>query len=52
MSKAGAPRLGEEKLLSRTVRLGEKEYAKFLRLGGAAWLRSKLAETKDPKGVR
>jgi len=44
----GRPRLGDEFLHTTTIRLGTSQREKLERLGGAAWVRSKIDAAKDP----
>jgi len=47
----GRPRLGDEFLITTTIRLGASQKDKLERLGGAAWIRSKIDAAKDPAAV-
>ena len=44
---AGRPLFNEERMAGRTVRMTDRLYAEFLRLGGAAWLREKLEDSLE-----
>lgn len=44
----GRPRLGDEALITTTLRLGASQREKLVRLGGAAWIRGKIDAAKDP----
>jgi len=47
-SGAGRPRFGDEAMKSHTVRTTDEQWHKLERLGGAAWLRSKIDAAKEP----
>lgn len=44
---AGRPRLGEEVMRPRTVRMTDTQAAKLDRLGGGAWIRKRIDEAKE-----
>ena len=48
--KMGAPtKPPEEKLVQRSIRMKEKQWAKFDKFGGIDWLRSLVDKARPPK---
>lgn len=47
-TSAGRPRFGEETLTTASFRCSTAQREKLKRLGGAAWIRSKIDTAKEP----
>lgn len=45
---AGRPRLGEEAMKPRSVRMTDAQAEKLDRLGGGAWVRDRIDKAEDP----
>ncbi len=45
---AGRPRLGDEAMKPRTIRMTDAQAEKLDRLGGGAWVRDRIDKAKDP----
>lgn len=45
---AGRPRLGDEVMKPRTIRMTDAQAEKLDRLGGGAWIRDRIDKAKDP----
>lgn len=46
LTRAGRPRLSEEVMKPRTIRLTDAQAAKLGRLGSGAWVRARIDEAK------